>query len=442
MIRHLNKRTVLVCVISFLLYSSAWGQVGTPFNQLVINKAEIEKLYGVKTLECFTFQENIGFDKDQAEMVNRCLKGVETLSRALADVPDTGITMVGISNRFIRTGGFKTILIPWNASKSSMADFLKDKLTVEEQSQFIDKILDLKKEIISGLNISELYCTKKIDNKECLQGYETLVKITPTEEIKKKMWRQVVVTDSNDPLKNPTALGIKFDATVRAMADRLGKKKLGDDWTLWRRTYRVIDEKYGENFRKRLQLPNFFCAANLTPEQCMQGASNLHEASADLELQSRSWGEVMIHKHNTFIRNDIDVLLRFDLPAKEIVSIFSNKPTRKNSVANITLAEKLESRTKNNSTGLRAVCDLGDLSAELCVKSFQTFISFVRKHPEFKIRRPWTEIMFIDGDQLGRVNFALNSSSRKNYIYIHANSDLEAMEAHLMSFQSSPNSPN
>ena len=436
MIRSLIKKFVLVCVISFVFLGSAWGQIGTPFNQLVIKKAEIENHYGIKTLECFAFQENIGFDKDQAEMVNRCLKGVETLSLALADVPDTGINMVGISNRYIRTGGFKTILVPWDASQSSMADFLKEKLSEEEQSQFIDNILYLKKEIISGLNISELYCTKKIDNQECLQGYETLVKITPTEEIKKKMWRQVVVTDSNDPLKNPTALGLKFDASVREMSDRLGNKKLGDDWTRWRRTYRVIDEKYGENFRKRLQLPNFFCSANLTPEQCMQGASNLHEASEDLGLQSRSWGEVMVHKHNTFIRNDIDVLLRYDLPPEDIVKIFSKKPTRKTSVANITLAEKLEGRTKNNSTGLRAVCDLGDLSADLCVKGFHTFISFVRKHPEFRVGRPWTEIMFIDGDQLGRVNFALNSSTRNSYIYIHANSDLEAMEAHLMRFKS------
>jgi hypothetical protein len=436
MTRHLNKILILACAFSILSLSLAWGQTETSFNKLVLKKAELESLYGVKTLECFTFLENIGYDKDQAEMVSRCLKGAETLSQALADVPDTGITIIGVSNRFIRTGGFKTILVPWDASKSSMVDFLKDNLSEEEQSKFIDKILDLKKEIISGLHISELYCTKKIDNKECLQGYETLAKISPTEEIKKKMWRQVVVTDSNDPLKNPTALGLKFSANIREMSGRLGNKKLGDDWTLWRRTYRVIDEKYGDNFRKRLQLPNFFCSANLNSEECMQGASNLNEASADLELQNRSWGEVMIHKHNTFIRNDIDVLLRFDLSAKEIVNIFSQKPTRKKSVANITLAEKLEGRTKNNSTGLRAVCDLGDLSAGLCVKGFQTFISFVRKHPEFRTQRPWSEIMFVDGDQIGRVNFALNSSTRNSYIYIHANSDLEAMEAHLMRFQS------
>jgi len=440
MIRFPIHITVLACAFSLLFFGSAWGQLGIPFNQLVIKKAKLENLYGVKTLECFSFQENIGLDKDQAEMVFRCLKGVETLSQALAEVPEAGMTMIGISSRFVRTAGFKTILVPWDASKSSMTDFLKERLSDEEQSQFIEKIRGLKKEIISGLHISELYCTKKIDNKECLQGYETLAKVNPTEKIKKKMWRQVVVTDSNDPLKNPTALGLKFDASVRKISDRLENKKLGDDWTIWRRTYRVIDEKYGEAFRKRLQVPNFFCSTNLTSEQCLLGAANLHEASVNEELQRRSWGEVMIHKHNTIIRNDIDVLIRYDLPANEIISIFSKKPTRKQNVANITLAEKVEGRTKNNSTGLRAVCDLEDLSAELCVKGFQTFISFVRKHPEYRPQRGWTEIMFIDGDQLGRVNFALNSSVRNNYIYIHADSGLEAMEAHLMRFQSASTS--
>jgi hypothetical protein len=440
--RYFINITVLTFALSTFFLSSAWGQLEMPFNQLVLKKAELEELYGVRTLECFTFQENIGFDKDQAELVGRCLKGVETLSQALAEVPDAGMTMIGISNRFVRTAGFKTVLVPWDASKSSMADFLKERLSEEEQSQFIGKIRNLKKGIISGLNISELYCTKKIDNKECLKGYETLAKVTPTEEIKKKMWRQVLVTDSNDPLKNPTVIGLKFDADVQEISDRLGNKKLGDDWTLWRRTYRVIDEKYGENFRKRLQLPNFFCSANLTSEQCLLGASSFHEASADSGLQRRSWGEVMVHKHNTFIRNDIDVLLRYDLTPNELVSIFSNKPTREKSVANINLAEKLEGRTKNNSTGLRAVCDLGDLSAHLCVKGFQSFISFVRKYPEFRTQRKWTEIMFIDGNQLGRVNFALNSSVRKSYIYIHANSELKEMEAHLMKYRSdSNNSP-
>ena len=86
--------------------------------------------------------------------------------------------------------------------------------------------------------------------------------------------------------------------------------------------------------------------------------------------------------------------------------------------------------------GPGAVCDLGDLSAGLCVKGLKTFTSFVRKHPIYRAQRPWTEIMFVDGDQLSRVNFALNSATRHNYIYIHANSELVEVEAHLMKFGS------
>ena len=149
MIRYLLNITVFAFALSFSFLSSAWGQLEKPFNQLVLKKADLEALYGVKTLECFTFQENIGFDKDQAELVNRCLNGVETLSQALAEVPDAGMTIIGISNRFVRTAGFKTILVPWDASKTSMVDFLKDRLSEEEKSQFIDKIRNLKKEIIS-----------------------------------------------------------------------------------------------------------------------------------------------------------------------------------------------------------------------------------------------------------------------------------------------------
>ena len=142
----------------------------------------------------------------------------------------------------------------------------------------------------------------------------------------------------------------------------------------------------------------------------------------------------MVHKRNTFIRNDIDILLQYNMPPDQIVNYFSKKPTRKKSVENITLAEKLEARTKNNSTGLRAVCALGDLSAGLFVKGLKTFTSFVRKRPGYRARRPWTEIMFVDGGQLSRVNFALNSASRHSYIYVHADSGLAEMEAHLMRF--------
>ena len=42
--------------------------------------------------------------------------------------------------------------------------------------------------------------------------------------------------------------------------------------------------------------------------------------------------------------------------------------------------------------------------------------------------------MFIDGTQLVRVNFAMNSSARHSYIYIDAGSELEELRSHLMRF--------
>ncbi len=417
---------------SFLPY--AWAEPVARFNLLVLKKAELEIRFGARTLECFTFKDDIGFDKDQAELVNRCFKGAETLASAMAEVPDAGINMVGVSDRFARVAGFNAMLFPWDASQNEIAAFLRQRLSPEARSRFIDKIHSLKRKIRSDLHIAELFCTRKIANKDCLRGYETLASVAPTKGIKKKKWRQVVIGDSTGPLKNPAALALNFSADVKEFSDRLENKNLGDNWAVWRRVYSVIDEKYGEDFRKRLRLPNFFCSTSLTAEECYRGANNFHTASADAGLQSRSWGEVMVHKRNTFIRNDIDVLLRYDLPPEEIVAYFSKKPTRIKSVENITLAEKLEARTKNNVTGLRAVCDLGDLSAGLCVKGLQTFISFVRKRPGYRARRPWTEIMFVDGDKLSRVNFALNSASRHSYIYVHAGSGLAEMEAHLMRF--------
>jgi len=42
--------------------------------------------------------------------------------------------------------------------------------------------------------------------------------------------------------------------------------------------------------------------------------------------------------------------------------------------------------------------------------------------------------MFVDGAQLTRVNFALNSSARHSYIYVDAGSRLEELRSHLMKF--------
>lgn len=406
------------------------------FNRMMLTRAEVESRFGITTLECFPFLEKIGFNEDQARRVGHCLKGLETLASALEEAPDSGIKMFGISARFMRTAGFHVALVPWDAPKGKMVDFLKDKPSPDDQSLFLENIRTLKRKIMSGLNIIELYCTRNISNEDCLRAYETLAGIPPTDRIRKKRWREVAVTDSFAPLKNPAALALKFDADAGEIADQLANKNLGENWAVWRKAYRVVDEKYGEAFRTRLKMPNFFCAVTIAYEQCLLAAANLYEASADEGLQNRPWGEVMVNRHNTFIRNDSDIALRYDLPPDEIVRYFSRKPMRKEVEKNVTLAEKLEKRTRNNWTGLRAVCDLGDLPSGLCVKGLQTFISFVKGHRGYRVDAPWTEIMFVDGDQLTRVNFALNSSSRNTYIYIHANSELAEMEKHLAHFGS------
>ena len=81
------------------------------------------------------------------------------------------------------------------------------------------------------------------------------------------------------------------------------------------------------------------------------------------------------------------------------------------------------SRTKNNPSKLRAVCDLNGLRSALCANAFKTFIKFVKNNLDYQAQKPWDTLMFVDGAQLDRVNFALNSSARTTYLYIDANSN-------------------
>ena len=53
---------------------------------------------------------------------------------------------------------------------------------------------------------------------------------------------------------------------------------------------------------------------------------------------------------------------------------------------------------------------------------------------DFVVVKPWETLMFVDGSQLWRVNFALNSSSRKSYIYIDAGSDADTFAEYLKRF--------
>ena len=151
-------------------------------------------------------------------------------------------------------------------------------------------------------------------------------------------------------------------------------------------------------------------------------------------MRMKPWGEVSIEKYNTFVKDDFDVSIRFDLPVDELVAYFSSKANRVEATENAVLAEKLQKRTLNNSSGLRVVCDLEGMRSKLCVKAFKDFISFVSERRDYRVKEPWTNVMFIDGTQLVRVNFAMNSSARYSYIYIDAGSGLEELGSHLMRF--------
>ncbi|MFQ5443071.1 MAG: hypothetical protein ACE5EK_00500, partial [Nitrospinales bacterium] len=152
-------------------------------------------------------------------------------------------------------------------------------------------------------------------------------------------------------------------------------------------------------------------------------------------LQKKRWGKVRIHRHNTFITGDYDTYIRYDLPPEEIVRIFFAKPDGAEISENTTLAEKLEVRAKNNSSGLRVVCDPEELHSSLCVKGFKNFFRFLEKHPDYRPEKTRESLMFVDGNQLNRVNFALNSKSARFYIYLDANSSYEEVEAFLLRFR-------
>ena len=107
---------VLVLVFVFFSTSEAFPRVANKFNQLVLAKNNLESNFGVRSVECFPFKENIGLTEDQIALREKCFKGVQTFESAIKMVTTPEINSVGISNRFLRTGGFNTILIPWNAS--------------------------------------------------------------------------------------------------------------------------------------------------------------------------------------------------------------------------------------------------------------------------------------------------------------------------------------
>ncbi len=430
-------RTVFTAfVLNFILTGAGTAESAeNTFNQLLMEKLALEKKHGIKSLECFPFIKKIGFTEDQIPLIENCLTGTRNFRQALIQVPEAEVRNIGISDRFLRTGGFHTFLIPWNASKDKMVQFLKQQPDDEGKKQFLEKIHALKRTISKKIIVRELYCNLQVSNEQCHEGYQNLAKIKSAGFLKKMKWREIVISDIHVAQKDPYILALGFDNSPEEMLSHLGQD-IEKTWASRKKGYEKIQEKYGQAFKERLQLENFFCAPDLSLEECRQGAMNLFEASESEVLQEKFWGRVNVVRSDTLIEDDFNATLRYDLPAREIIRYFSKKPARQEATKNTIVAEKQEGRSKNNHAGLRGVCDLDGLGAALCAKAFQNFIDFLKKNRDYRVARPFSNLMFVDGGQLARVNFALNSSSRDTYIYVDADTSPSNLKNYLGGLES------
>lgn len=429
-------------LVAFVLVrAGAAESAENTFNQLLLEKLTLEKEHGIKSLECFPFIKKIGSTEDQIPLIENCLTGTRTLRQALSKVPDAGIQNMGISDRFLRTGGFHTFLVPWNASVDEMTGFLKLQLNDEEKKQFLEKIHVLKRKIAKKISVRDLYCRLLISNEQCYAGYQNLANIKPTGFLKNLKWREIAISDAHVPQKDPYILALGFDNSPDEMLSHL-EQDIEQTWAVRKKGYEKIQAKYGQAFKERLQLENFFCAPDLSYEECRLGAMNLFQASENEVLQEKFWGRVTVVRFNTLIEDDFNATLRYDLPAGKIIEHFSKKPSRQEATQNTLMAEKQEGRSKNNHAGLRGVCDLDGLGSGLCARGFQNFISFLKKNRDYRAAQPYANLMFVDGRQLARVNFTLNSSSRDTYIYVDADTSLPGLEDYLGGFKSQKDSGN
>jgi hypothetical protein len=423
---------VLVCIV--FSSSVAFPRATNKFNQLVLAKNNLESNFGVSSVDCFPFKENIGFTEDQIPLIEQCLTGVNLFKSALDQVPNAEIHSVGISTRFLRTGGFNTVLIPWNASLLETVIFLHGKMSKKKQDSFLSKVSTLKSKINKNFNIYSLYCSQRISNKQCVAGYEVLASIKKDPETKPIRWQEIILDDRHGLGKDSHSYRIKYDSTPK-LALKILQMDPRKVWSPRKLMYKSIDLKFKKAFKKRLKVATYFCSSDLTEKNCIEGMTALNKMSENQSMRMKAWGEVVIEKYNTFIKDDFDVSIRFNLPADKLVKYFSSKANKVEATENFVIAEKLEKRTLNNSSGLRAVCDLEGMRSKLCSKAFNNFISFISGNRDYRVKNSWTNIMFIDGTQLGRVNFALNSSARHSYIYIDAASEPEALEDHLIRFK-------
>jgi hypothetical protein len=404
------------------------------FHQLLEEKHKLEQQFGIQTLECFPFIKNIGFTEDQIPKIQQCLRGTRTLIDAFFESGNASYKTVGISDRFLRTAGFHTILIPWDATKAEVLNFIQNQPSHETQTAFLDQVRSLKQKILKNIKVRDFYCSQEISNDDCLRGYKNLVLVKLPSTLKTTGWREVVITHPRTQPESPGTLVLDFNDSPAEMRKLL----LEDPYKTWKprqKLYERIQERYGSVFKGKLQMENLICAVDISLKECERGASNLVLASHSLDLRMRHWGRIIINRYNTLIQGDFHASIRYDLPPEEIQKYFLRKPIKTQASKMASRAIKLEGTTKNNSTQLRAVCDLESLRSAQCVNAFETFIRFVKKNRDYQAQRPWDTLMFVDGTQLDRVNFALNSSSRTTYLYMDANSDDAQLATYLNQFR-------
>ncbi len=390
---------LLGIILFFLSSSESFASPPNKFNQLVLAKNSLENKFGVRSVECFPFKEDIGFTEDQIQFIEQCYVGVQLFASALDKIPKVEIFSIGISTRFLRTGGFNTILIPWDAPLEEVVSFLGEKISKENQKLFLEEISTLKHKINRKFRIFSLYCSQQISNEQCMFGYSRLASIETTPNPKPTKWQEIVMGNRQGLGKDSHSFRIKYNSSPKEMLNALQQ----DPQRVWlprKKMYENINSNHKQDFVKRLQVATYFCSTELTEKKCLDGVATLNEVSKN-----------HIEKYNTFIKDDFDVSFRFDLPLDKFVKYFSSKENRVEATDNAVLAEKLEKRTLNNSSGLRTVCDLEGMRSKLCVKAFKNFIRFVSGKRDYRVKRPWTNVMFVDGTQLARVNFALNSSA-------------------------------
>ena len=432
----MNQSNFLRILLLFWLgiLSTPIPAAANTFHQILLEKRQLEKQFDIETLECFPFIKEIGFTEDQIPLIAQCLQGTRTLKEALTNSSNFSYKTIGISNRFLATAGFHTALIPWNASIEEVKVFISNQKSHEEQLAFLNKIRSIKKKIAKNLKIIDFYCSKEISNEHCLKGYENLALVTIPKIRKVKRWRKLVITQTHTTPDSPGQLVLDF----KFSPDQMKKHILNDPYQTWKprkKMYERIQENFGSTFKNKLQMENLICDVNISIEECEQGAKSIAEASKSTDFRMRHWGKVVINRHNTIIQGDFHALIRYDLSPEEIIEYFSRKAVKSKATKMAARATKLEGRTKNNSTQLRAVCDLENLKSSQCVNGFETFIRFVKKNRDYEAQLPWDTVMFVDGTQLNRINFALNSSSRNTYLYVDANGSDADFAEHLNLFK-------